>query len=851
MLIKPNCFASCARVAARLLAVVAVSCLWQSPLEAGVMLHNVAPLLEEVNRDIDDGLLQGLPPKINELERWEWEKEVPDDANDLYKADALSTLARYAAETGQRAKAEKYHLEALAIARRALASTILDRGAGFARVLAGYVDFLLHAQSGLSLAQLFENVRAEIKDVEIPSEAKNVLVKRSDAIYALLPRFDTLDHTEGHCVPSAPVTRVLLVGNAHYGKGFKWNLAGPVNDVEILKKSLEVRGVTAITVMTDADRPRMITEMRRLVSETRCGDFVLFHFSGHRYLDPAFRLLTMPTGFEVGLAPADIQLGVGAGPIWNADVSQFLTALRNRGATVVFSLDAGAHALAIEALQERAAKASQWSARLEHEKLLEKRAERGLARVGRNAADYAVFDPSSGIAGTDSIGFEKDFLDSSGQSVTYGVLSYALARVIQTQENPTVKEVAEGLAKEIVGEKAFGKGHGVVVASNPDLMFLEAAKPIKSDTLQIEIVSPKLQEARGAIVLPQPQFELIGRVENSSSIAQLMLDYKPIRLDANGQFKAQIELSAGQNRLTFAAFGHDKSFRTRTLEFTYEGDLDRFAALGEKYALIIGIEAYDSSAVWKPLTTPRSDALAVADLLRKAYGFKTDLELAGKQKHSLVLLDARLQDVTSALTLLRQRLTENDSLLIYYAGHGQRLEDNKVAYWIPKDGKPDDQFTWLSAGQLISELKRMNARSVLVVSDSCFSGAMTREPADLSAFSDDRRRALLKAGSKKSRVFISSGGTEPVLDAGCREDAAHSVFACAFLNALAKADQSIFSSGELHHMYLLPLVSGRAQQQPERKEIADSGHEGGEFVFSKAEAQEAGRRIEDAVTSPR
>ena len=201
--------------------------------------------------------------------------------------------------------------------------------------------------------------------------------------------------------------------------------------------------------------------------------------------------------------------------------------------------------------------------------------------------------------------------------------------------------------------------------------------------------------------------------------------------------------------------------------------------------------------------------------------------------------------------MLRQRLTENDSLLIYYAGHGQRLEDNKVAYWIPKDGKPDDQFTWLSAGQLISELKRMNARSVLIVSDSCFSGAMTREPADLTAFSDDRRRALLKAGSKKSRVFISSGGTEPVLDAGCREDAAHSVFACAFLTALAKADQPIFSSGELHHMYLLPLVSGRAQQQPERKEIADSGHEGGEFVFSKAEAQEAGRRIEEAVANPR
>jgi hypothetical protein len=104
------------------------------------------------------------------------------------------------------------------------------------------------------------------------------------------------------------------------------------------------------------------------------------------------------------------------------------------------------------------------------------------------------------------------------------------------------------------------------------------------------------------------------------------------------------------------------------------------------------------------------------------------------------------------------------------------------------------------------------------------------EPPDLSAFDQDRRRALLKQGNRRSRVLISSGGTEPVLDRGCAR-VQHSVFACAFLAALREAKQPIFSSGELHHMELLPRVGGTTRQQPQRKEIADSNHDNGDFIF--------------------
>jgi Caspase domain len=331
----------------------------------------------------------------------------------------------------------------------------------------------------------------------------------------------------------------------------------------------------------------------------------------------------------------------------------------------------------------------------------------------------------------------------------------------------------------------------------------------------------------------------VGRLPDHGNIAAATFTYADrvgaIALDANGQFEVQIELEAHRRALNITAVDHNKKVRNKTIPVAYSGDAEEMALAGDRYALVIGIKQYDH---WSPLETPDHDAKAVAEVLRNLYGFKTEFELENRQKQPLLLIDAKLDDIQRALENLRKRLTENDSLLIYFAGHGQYLGDAREAYWVPRDGEKDNHFTWFGAPQIITTIKRMIARSVLVVSDSCFSGAILREPPDITAFDQDRRRALIKAGTRKSRIFISSGGTEPVLDAGCDN---HSIFACAFIKALRDAKEPIISSGELHHMYLLPNVSGKAQQQPERKEIRDSNSEGGDFVFAQVGAEAAAK----------
>jgi hypothetical protein len=78
-------------------------------------------------------------------------------------------------------------------------------------------------------------------------------------------------------------------------------------------------------------------------------------------------------------------------------------------------------------------------------------------------------------------------------------------------------------------------------------------------------------------------------------------------------------------------------------------------------ALIIGNDSYrDPQRRWPSLETAVSDARAVSRLLRRHYGF-SDVE---------VLENATRRDILRALERLSKRSLPNDSVLVYYAGHG-------------------------------------------------------------------------------------------------------------------------------------------------------------------------------------
>lgn len=246
---------------------------------------------------------------------------------------------------------------------------------------------------------------------------------------------------------------------------------------------------------------------------------------------------------------------------------------------------------------------------------------------------------------------------------------------------------------------------------------------------------------------------------------------------------------------------------------------------GRYFAIVIGNQNYQQL---DDLQTPHTDAERAAKLLREKYGFTVQ-----------VLEDASDVAMLRALNDLGKVLKENDNLLIYYAGHGSRLETarSETGYWLPVNAEqpPNDTF-WVPNEQISAHLGRLAAKRVLVVADSCYAGLLSSDPG-VNVFGTDTQSSMdyLKYKlPKRSRLLLSSGGDQPVLDTGGE---GNSVFARAFIDVLA-ANSDVLSTpalfARLQKQVRTHAARSNFEQQPEFKSIKSAGHEVGDFFFVPA-----------------
>ncbi|MEQ1747261.1 MAG: caspase family protein [Saprospiraceae bacterium] len=238
---------------------------------------------------------------------------------------------------------------------------------------------------------------------------------------------------------------------------------------------------------------------------------------------------------------------------------------------------------------------------------------------------------------------------------------------------------------------------------------------------------------------------------------------------------------------------------------------------GKKILLGIGINAY-RSGIWPKLNNAVRDVEAVEKLLRDDYDFDETVLLRDDEATSANIEEALYRYTDEHV------LGTNDSLLIYYSGHGH-LDRNERGYWVPVDAQQDRIASYIPNSRIRELIADMKCRHVLLVSDACFSGALFVKGVRSSA----SEMVAEEYEKRPSRWAFCSGRHDEQVSDG--KPGGHSPFATAILQELALNTARKLNIARLADK-VIEITRANYRQMPEANPIQDAGHKGGQFVFT-------------------
>ncbi|WP_447975034.1 caspase family protein [Nitrospira sp. Kam-Ns4a] len=191
-------------------------------------------------------------------------------------------------------------------------------------------------------------------------------------------------------------------------------------------------------------------------------------------------------------------------------------------------------------------------------------------------------------------------------------------------------------------------------------------------------------------------------------------------------------------------------------------------------ALVIGISQYRDESI-PQVRYARRDAEIMAAYLESVAGVSRS-----KMK---VLLDegATSSDLAAYVEeWLPRQVKPDTTVFVYYAGHGMPNLSNGKAFLVPYDGHPDFTSKLYPLDRLYEKLDSLPSKQVVVMLDSCFSGATGRSVLPSGA----RPMGLVMdmgATVKKAVVLSAASGTQISSD---YDDQGHGLFTYFLLKGL-------------------------------------------------------------------
>lgn len=236
-----------------------------------------------------------------------------------------------------------------------------------------------------------------------------------------------------------------------------------------------------------------------------------------------------------------------------------------------------------------------------------------------------------------------------------------------------------------------------------------------------------------------------------------------------------------------------------------DADVPRYSAPEDPdaYAVVVGVEKYHSLP--EALYAER-DARAVRDHFAA---------LGVPQRHIAMLTGAQASRAGLAKTIetwLARNTDARSTVYFYYSGHGAPDPRTGKAYLVPADGDPQYlEDTGYPLERLYQKLGALPARRMLVMLDSCFSGAGGRSV--LAKGTRPLVTVMAARPSEAGKVAVLSASAADEIS-GAHEEQPHGLFTYYLLTGLNGAARGVDGRVTLRSLYdyLSPKVQDTAKR---------------------------------------
>ncbi|MFZ2168174.1 MAG: caspase family protein, partial [Methylococcaceae bacterium] len=231
--------------------------------------------------------------------------------------------------------------------------------------------------------------------------------------------------------------------------------------------------------------------------------------------------------------------------------------------------------------------------------------------------------------------------------------------------------------------QAIGQVAPVSLDQNTKGEIQELSKKLDATDQNTKTLQQQLSAAELLLRQKQEELDKLKRPnapeDNQTQVKALQKELEKAHLDEQ---KLREQLSDAKQKLEMA--------RGQLGKTKAHAALGVMPKTGQYYALIIGINDYQTPI--PQLNTPVNDAKGVDAVLRQKYGFKTTLLVDDTS------IKPTRDGILKVLNDMGKKLKEDDSLLIYYAGHGE-ISSNR-GHWLPQDAELNDDKNWISSDDI-------------------------------------------------------------------------------------------------------------------------------------------------------